>query len=244
MTTLWSSKADFITKSPYFFIFGKSDVMQWWHGRIWSRETLILVLNNLEYADEYALGFGLCNIIWSLLDNITPGFYLCNASIAKTLNTIFSFTVLSGATWTTLHKVFFPHNVVPKVSRQLWTGFFPVQCCLELLWQQYLGFYLCNVFPRVLKQYWTGIFLVQCCLKSLGQHYKRFFLVQYCPRSIKATLTARKTIFSFSRRPEKMVFPKKLRWDMIFHVLSRKMVFLFPENMILRVGRKMKDDLS
>ena len=56
--------------------------------------------------------------------------------------------------------------------------------------------------------------------------------------------TARKTIFSFSRRPEKMVFPKKLRWNMIFLVLSGKMIFLFPENMILYVRRKMTDDLS
>ena len=56
--------------------------------------------------------------------------------------------------------------------------------------------------------------------------------------------TVRKTIFSFSRRPEKMVFPKKLRWNMIFLVLSGKMIFLFPENMILHVRRKMKDDLS
>ena len=56
--------------------------------------------------------------------------------------------------------------------------------------------------------------------------------------------TARKTIFSFSRRSEKMVFPKKLSWNMIFLVLSGKMIFLFPENMILHVRRKMKDDLS
>ena len=45
--------------------------------------------------------------------------------------------------------------------------------------------------------------------------------------------TTRKTIFSFSRRPEKIVFPKKLRWNMIFLVLSGKMIFLFTENMIL-----------
>ena len=55
--------------------------------------------------------------------------------------------------------------------------------------------------------------------------------------------TARKTIFSFSRRPEKTVFPKNLRWNMIFLVLSGKMIFLFPENNILHVRRKMKDDL-
>ena len=56
--------------------------------------------------------------------------------------------------------------------------------------------------------------------------------------------TARKTIFSFSRRPEKMVFPKKSRWNMIFLVLSGKIMFLFPENMILHLSRKKKDDLS
>ena len=50
--------------------------------------------------------------------------------------------------------------------------------------------------------------------------------------------TARKTIFSFSRRPEKMVFPKKLRWDMICLVLLGKMIFLFPEKMILPPARK------
>ena len=56
--------------------------------------------------------------------------------------------------------------------------------------------------------------------------------------------TARKTTFYFSRRPKKMVTPKKLRWNMIFLVLSGKMIFLFPVNMILPLRRKMKDDLS
>ena len=41
-----------------------------------------------------------------------------------------------------------------------------------------------------------------------------------------------------------MVFPKILRWNMIFLVLSGKMIFLLPENMILYLRRKMKDDLS
>ena len=57
-------------------------------------------------------------------------------------------------------------------------------------------------------------------------------------------VTARKTIFPFSRCPEKMVFPKNLRWNMIFLTLLGKMIFLFPENMILCFRRKMKDDLS
>ena len=56
--------------------------------------------------------------------------------------------------------------------------------------------------------------------------------------------TARKTISSFSRHPEKIIFLKNLRWNMIFLVLSGKMTFLFPENIILHLKWKMKDDLS
>ena len=55
---------------------------------------------------------------------------------------------------------------------------------------------------------------------------------------------AQKAMFSFSRRPEMMVFPKKLRWNMIFLLFSGKVIFLFPENMIIFLVRKMKDDLS
>ena len=48
----------------------------------------------------------------------------------------------------------------------------------------------------------------------------------------------------FFKCSEKMVFPKKSHWNMIFLVLSGKMIFLFPENMILFFRQKMKDDLS
>ena len=50
--------------------------------------------------------------------------------------------------------------------------------------------------------------------------------------------------YFFSRQPEKMVFPKKSRWNMIFLVLFGKMILLFPENMILHLRQKMKDDPS
>ena len=53
-----------------------------------------------------------------------------------------------------------------------------------------------------------------------------------------------KPYFPFSRRPEKMVFPKKLCWNMIFLALLGKMIFLFPKNMMLYLRQKMKDDLS
>ena len=37
----------------------------------------------------------------------------------------------------------------------------------------------------------------------------------------------------FCKCSEKIVFPKKMHWNMIFLVLSRNMVFHFPKNMIL-----------
>ena len=56
-------------------------------------------------------------------------------------------------------------------------------------------------------------------------------------------ITARKTIFSFSKCFEKIVFPKKIALEYGLSCIIRKMVF-FPENMILLFRRKMKDDLS
>ena len=61
---------------------------------------------------------------------------------------------------------------------------------------------------------------------------------------IQGINTARKTIFSFSKCSEKMIFPKKSRWNMIFPVLSGKMIFPFPKNMIWFFRHKGKDDLS
>ena len=63
-------------------------------------------------------------------------------------------------------------------------------------------------------------------------------------RVILVINTARKSTFSFSRLTENMTFPNKSRWNMTFPVLSRKMIFLFLENMISPLRRKMKDDLS
>ena len=53
-----------------------------------------------------------------------------------------------------------------------------------------------------------------------------------------------KTIFSFSKCFEKVVFPKKPHWNLIFIILSGKMIFLFPENLILFFRCQQKDNLS
>ena len=49
----------------------------------------------------------------------------------------------------------------------------------------------------------------------------------------------------FFKCSEKVVFPKKSHWNVIFLVaLSGKMILHFPKNMILFFRQKMKDDLS
>ena len=54
--------------------------------------------------------------------------------------------------------------------------------------------------------------------------------------------TAQEIIFSsFPICSEKMVVPKKSHWNVIFLVLSGKMIFLFPEKMISFFRRKVKD---
>ena len=78
-------------------------------------------------------------------------------------------------------------------------------------------------------------------LKKSHKYYTQCMLQMAVTGTIN---TARKTIFSFSECFEKMVFPKKSHWNMIFLVLSGKMIFLFPENMILFFRHKRKDDLS
>ena len=51
------------------------------------------------------------------------------------------------------------------------------------------------------------------------------------------------TTLLFFKCSEKLVFPKNLHQNLVFLVLSRKMVF-FPENMILFFRRKIKDNIS
>ena len=73
---------------------------------------------------------------------------------------------------------------------------------------------------------------------------KAIFSHPYIFNSYPVNYTARKTIFSFSKCFEKIVFPNKLHWNMIFLVLPGKMIFLFPENMILLFRHERKNDLS
>ena len=55
------------------------------------------------------------------------------------------------------NKKLFKNDII---FRRHCTWFFPLQCCLESLWEHCTNFYLCNVVPRVLRQHWTGFFPV------------------------------------------------------------------------------------
>ena len=71
---------------------------------------------------------------------------------------------MCNVVWRLLDNIaqgFYLCNVVPKVLRQHWTGFFPVQCCVQ-------DFFLCNV---VCSQFLP----VQCCPKSIKATLSRFF---------------------------------------------------------------------
>ena len=67
-------------------------------------------------------------------------------------------------------------------------------------------------------------------------------------RSMKDDLSQKKKymeIWDFLQMFWKNDLSKKSHWNMIFLVvLSRKMIFLFPESMILFFRRQMEDDLS
>ena len=124
--------------------------------------------------------FFLCNVVWSLLDNIAQSFYLCNV-----------FARILGLYWTGLFHV----QYFLEALGQHCTRFLPMQYCpksikttlnkifflFHVVWSQLdsiaQSVYLCNVVPRVLRQHWTGFLSVQCCLESFEQHCKKFLPV-------------------------------------------------------------------
>ena len=75
----------------------------------------------------------MCNVSWSLKDNIEQTFNLCQvvpAVLKQHIKQDFSSAMLSGASRTTLHRV----SLVLCCSGSIkttYTGFPSVQCCLE-----------------------------------------------------------------------------------------------------------------
>ena len=100
------------------------------------------VLYNLVFLFNVGHGFFLCNVeeIFAMLAArlqqsviIKKKNHLSNSDVVQTkIHCVFSCAMLSEVFWAILHIIYLC-NVVSRVLRQHWTGFFHVQYCLELL---------------------------------------------------------------------------------------------------------------
>ena len=68
---------------------------------------------------------------------------------------------------------------------------------------------------------------------SSSNVFKRHLKLSEDCTALSCWCTRRKTIFPFSKCFKKMVSQKKMYWNMTFLALSGKMIFIFPENIIL-----------
>ena len=84
-------------------------------------------------------------------------------------------------------QIFQLHNVILKVLRQHWTGFFLYSVALSLTGNIAYGFDLCNVVSRILRQNCTDFFLIQCSTEPLRQHCIGFSPVEFFSKSIQTT---------------------------------------------------------
>ena len=120
--------------------------------------------------DKIAKGFQLGNVFPRVLRQFCTGFLLmhccmeplgyycvsfwpaqsCLKSIEITFQRIFSYAMLSGASRTTLHRIFYLCNVVPRVLRQNCTGFL-MQCYVEPLGLYCIGFWPAQCCPKTIK---------------------------------------------------------------------------------------------
>ena len=143
------------------------------------------------HSDNIALGFFMCNIDWSLLNNIGQGFYLHNV-VPRVLRQHWRRFFLYNVAWSLLDNMaqdyfsYFAQCCRKKIKTTL-KKIFLVPCCLQPQ-GRYIGFFLWNIFPRALRQHSTRFFIVQCYWQPLGQHCTRLLPVQCCPKSITTTL--------------------------------------------------------
>ena len=119
-------------------------------------------------------------LVYSILDNIARGFYICNvvSRVIRQHSTGFFPCNVVYSILDNIARGFYICNVVSRVIRQHWTGFFPCNVVYSILDNIVRGFYICNAVSRVIRQHWTGFFHVQCCLEPLGQHCTRCLSVQ------------------------------------------------------------------
>ena len=125
------------------------------------------------YSNDIAwISRAMCNVVWSLWDNIALDF---------------SYAMLSGTSRTTFNRVL-TCAVAPRVLRQHRTWIFLMKCFLEPFGQHCIRFWLLQCCPKSNKTKLHRHFLTQCCLEPLKQHCIAIWPFQYCPKNIKKTL--------------------------------------------------------
>ena len=119
----------------------------------------------------------------------------------------------------------------PKISSYSLDGKWKMMFVKKNTWK-YI-FFKCSekmVFPK--KSHWNKIFIVVLSGKMIVLFPK--YMILFFRHKMEDDLSQKDTwnkIF-FSNAPKRWFIQKKLRWNMIFLVLSGKMVFFFREGMI------------
>ena len=99
--------------------------------------------------------------------------------------------MLSGASFTTWHKVFSVTlcNVCPKKIKATLKNVFLVHCCLQPQGEHYIGILLWDIVPKVLKEHCTGFFLCNVICSLLGNIAQGFHLCNVVPKVLRQHLT-------------------------------------------------------
>ena len=85
-------------------------------------------------SDDNAIGFCLCNVVWSLLGNIALGFYLCSVvprELRQHWKGFFLVQCCLEPQGQHYNIGFFPLQCCPRSIKTTLHKIFPTQCCLE-----------------------------------------------------------------------------------------------------------------
>ena len=124
-------------------------------------------------------------INWSKKKNLQE------SDFETTLLWLFCCAMLSGFSWTTLHKVF-SCAIVPRVLRHHWTGFFPVHIW-SLLDNIAQDFCLCNVSPWPTENFIKKVPYTMLYRPYSEKHCIGILSSQYYPNTSETTLRKKDT---------------------------------------------------
>ena len=120
----------------------------------------IKIVEKWCHSDNVALGFFLCNVVWSPLGNITQGFGMCKVVPRVLRHYWYCYLDPLGQHCTR----FLPVPCCPKSIKTPLNRMFPVQCCLEALGQNRTRLLPVQSCPKRIKTTLNRIF--SCAILS------------------------------------------------------------------------------